>query len=637
MRNTNRRILGVTPFQAHFGRKINTPVRNITTNPSVKNLTYKPVLNALDRETLQGRNLVDANLQEEIPSDVEARSRFENTLKELGTTKQMMSCSAQHFLENMPEEVPRDYDQLTRRARPESRRKKDLDALFRQLPLGTQVLKQSASTITIKMPGKREQVVRNSDIAKIGDGGFWQLAARKTVGGTSTLPMGRVRQNPNVSADEGDLDASQYDIPNIPTGLLFEHASDERLKLEGNKAMRKRPQQGVSARKADTVRAKRRRTRSATSGSDQQGASGSAGQAGDSHPDSTSQDEDGQAQSTAEEDLQGQSTSAQQRSSQSNKDDVPSVTTSTASTTSLTPKTSTPKKRVDAANAAKAQMLEHDRQQAGLKTVTWADAASDRRTSSRQRRAVDKLGGFPVLHVSQEGDQITQVISAPPSRPSSPDLHPELETNTLLQSSNARDTSSTGVANMSQQPPSTRSDDLSVIAGPSSLSQQSATHPESRVTAPTSNVPESRVTAHTPQFPPSVAPESQLQQPAGIVTDNPPNVETTTKIQSSGIVSANPENNVLATQIQQHFTSSAPGTESTTEGEASSTSAIIGTTRNRAARISESESSSEYDDENDERGDHSASTEMARDESLRFTPSSQGENNSDHVLDPEDL
>ena len=176
-----------------------------------------------------------------------------------------MSCSAEHMLENLPEEVPRDYDQLTRRSRPESRKKKDLDSLFRQLPLGTQVLKQSSSTITIKMPGKREQVVRNSDIAKIGSGGFWQQAARKTAG-PSTLPMGRVRPNPNATADEGDLDTSQYDVPNIPTSLLFEHATDEKLKLEGNKAMRKRPQQGVSSRKADTVRVKRRRTRSATSG-----------------------------------------------------------------------------------------------------------------------------------------------------------------------------------------------------------------------------------------------------------------------------------------------------------------------------------------------------------------------------------
>ena len=216
--------------------------------------------------------------------------------------------------------------------------------------------------------------------------------------------------------------------------------------------MRKRPQQGVSSRKADTVRVKRRRTRSATSGSDQQGPSGSGGQTGDSHPDSTSHDEDGTGQSTANEDLPAQSTTQHQSSSQSNREDVPSITTSTASTTSLMT-TSTPKKRTDAASAARAQMFEHSRQQAGLKKVTWANPAAERR-SSRPRRGVVKLGGFPVLHVSQGGDEDTQIISAPPSRPTSPDLHIELETNTLLQSnSNARDTSSTGVANSSQQPP----------------------------------------------------------------------------------------------------------------------------------------------------------------------------------------
>ena len=83
---------------------------------------------------------------------------------------------------------------------------------------------------------RQTQVVRTSDIAKIGDGGFWQQAARKTVR-PSTLPMGRVRPNPNVSADEGDLDTSQYDVPNVPTSLLFEHATEEKEKLECNKPM----------------------------------------------------------------------------------------------------------------------------------------------------------------------------------------------------------------------------------------------------------------------------------------------------------------------------------------------------------------------------------------------------------------
>ena len=182
-----------------------------------------------------------------------------------------------------------------------------------------------------------------------------------------------------------------------------------------------------------------------TSGSDQQGPGGSAGRSGDADPDSTSQDEDGRAQSSTNMDLPRQSSSQSNLPPQSSRQaDVPSITTST------------PKKRTDAASAARRQMLEHDRSQAGLKKVTFANPAAERR-STRPRKGVDKLGGFPVFAVTQEGDEAqntSQIISAPPSRPTSPDLHDELETNTLLQSnSNARDTSSTGVANSSQQPP----------------------------------------------------------------------------------------------------------------------------------------------------------------------------------------
>ena len=162
----------------------------------------------------------------------------------------------------------------------------------------------------------------------------------------STLPMGRVRPNPNASADEGDLDLSQYDVPNVPTSLLFEHATEEIEKLEVIKPMRKRPQQGNTARKADTVKRRRIRSSTATSGSDQQGTSGSAGRSGDSHPDSTSQDEDGPANSSNTMELPSQS---------NQQTDVPP------------PSTSTPKKRTDAASAAKKRMHDHDKAQKGLK------------------------------------------------------------------------------------------------------------------------------------------------------------------------------------------------------------------------------------------------------------------------------
>ena len=202
--------------------------------------------------------------------------------------------------------------------------------------------------------------------------------------------------------------------------------------------MSKRTTSTTNARKADTVskRKKRTKTTSTTSGSDQQGPSGSTGRTEESQPDSTSQEEDGQANSR-------------------NNMELPSHSTGTLDVSPHS--TSTPKKlaRTDAASAAKKQMRDHDKSPKGLKSVTFAAPTTERR-SKRPRKSVDKLGGFPVFTVTQEADDSQEAqttISAPPSRPTSPDLHPELETNTLLQSSNARDTSSKGVANSSQQPP----------------------------------------------------------------------------------------------------------------------------------------------------------------------------------------
>ena len=56
-------------------------------------------------------------------------------------------------------------------------------------------------------------------------------------------------------------------------------------------------------------------------------------------------------------------------------------------------------------------------------------------------------------------------------------------------------------------------------------------------------------------------------------------------------------------------------------------------------RVSESDSSDESESYEDERGDHSASTEIAANSPLQFTPSLQGSAGemSHIVLDPEDL
>ena len=45
LRLTMQKTTQITPFEAHFGRPANTPLRNISTNPSSLNLTYEKIIN----------------------------------------------------------------------------------------------------------------------------------------------------------------------------------------------------------------------------------------------------------------------------------------------------------------------------------------------------------------------------------------------------------------------------------------------------------------------------------------------------------------------------------------------------------------------------------------------------------------
>ena len=54
-----QKTINISPFEAHFGRKANTPLSNITTKPDPKSLTYKNILNKyLDLETVRWEELI---------------------------------------------------------------------------------------------------------------------------------------------------------------------------------------------------------------------------------------------------------------------------------------------------------------------------------------------------------------------------------------------------------------------------------------------------------------------------------------------------------------------------------------------------------------------------------------------------
>ena len=62
LRRCKQKTTNVTPFQAHFERKPNTPLSNISTIPKSSNLSYENILHHyLDADTVPVENYLDEN------------------------------------------------------------------------------------------------------------------------------------------------------------------------------------------------------------------------------------------------------------------------------------------------------------------------------------------------------------------------------------------------------------------------------------------------------------------------------------------------------------------------------------------------------------------------------------------------
>ena len=73
LRICRQETINISPFEAHLGRKVNTPLSNISTEPDASSLTYKRILNkCLDMERIRWEELIS-----EDNWDLEARSDTE--------------------------------------------------------------------------------------------------------------------------------------------------------------------------------------------------------------------------------------------------------------------------------------------------------------------------------------------------------------------------------------------------------------------------------------------------------------------------------------------------------------------------------------------------------------------------------
>ena len=176
LRICRQKTTNISPFEAHFGRKANTTLSNISTEPDPNSITYKPILNRyLDLETVRWEELIsEENWGVDARSDTELEHNRDKLSKDAARRKnadpEKESRLITHPDVGLP--VPRTETSLSgklAKKKPGTKRsKKSLDGLYDVLAPGSSVVKTDAHTSVQKEAGKREVTIRNSDLAKFG-------------------------------------------------------------------------------------------------------------------------------------------------------------------------------------------------------------------------------------------------------------------------------------------------------------------------------------------------------------------------------------------------------------------------------------------------------------------------------------
>ena len=177
LRISKQKTINTTPFEAHFGRKCNTPISIITTKSNSKNLKYNARIKYyLDEVTIPGRSYLSEEQWEDkaLCSDTEiervifaasSRARAEQEKRNDGEQRLIRS---EGIFRPIPCSERSVQVKLARKLHENQRQKKNLDGSFEVLAPGSTVCKVSPTTSVMKEPNRQEVRVRNYDIAKLG-------------------------------------------------------------------------------------------------------------------------------------------------------------------------------------------------------------------------------------------------------------------------------------------------------------------------------------------------------------------------------------------------------------------------------------------------------------------------------------
>ena len=165
----------ISPFQAHFGRRANSPIFNITTKPNSKNLQWPNVQpDYLDDNIMGEDELISDERweQEDLNSDDEVHASKERMLtatkNDTGNIPRTLNIHRTRMTPNSKLEPVAESSkglQLARKTIASTRSKKQLKGLYEAKPEGAALVKTSNSTLTIKYPEQDDNVLHKSDVA----------------------------------------------------------------------------------------------------------------------------------------------------------------------------------------------------------------------------------------------------------------------------------------------------------------------------------------------------------------------------------------------------------------------------------------------------------------------------------------
>ena len=218
-----KKATNISPFEAHFGRPVNTPITNITSQADSRNPKWPNIKSDYLDDNIMGNDELISDerwIQETLDSDEEVKaskqrmlSKALNNKDEIPRTFRMSTHSPLQSLAENSKEL-----KFARKTLSTTRSKKQLQGLYEAIPEEAALIKTSGSTMTIKYPGQDDTVLHKSEVARFGTPSqpripLIQFAARKTV----VDHHGKIQRHMNA------------------------HNKEQSAKLKGGKSIRKRP------------------------------------------------------------------------------------------------------------------------------------------------------------------------------------------------------------------------------------------------------------------------------------------------------------------------------------------------------------------------------------------------------------